>query len=509
MENNQTYMTELQNDPEALHALIEQILQTEDAVSRLEKLLQKVINTPDVRKRRNMFFHSGKEEDQEDAGLIDFLYTTHRLMVLIGSYLRRTESIRSREQEKQTDTVFVNAVIETAAILSEISSVADKLRFEDVEDLLEDRLLLVEWYTLKHELHIAGYYLKKTRNQVMKADSDEKLLLSIPVETALGRKHISVVQGDLCATSAEYDVVICSAYKNSYYPSYGTLIGEMYYKKEISVQKLSEDCELDLRERGAWLSKLLDSNFHRIACVELLDLNHRENADIVCLKSIFSTMNYVLQQASFSGIPLRKAALPLLGTGSQNLDVGYIAGPLATYCVKALEDIDELEEIVFFENDPEKAEVLANLLQELLKPERKGFDVFISYSSKQQDEAMSVYNKLMQEGITCWMAPQSIPIGSQYYLEISKAIHDIKILVLVLTDDAVKSVYVPKEVSASMGARKRVMPFQLGEVELKNGFDFLLTDVQITHEESEGHLNLDTLTRLVRTELQKLNAAEA
>lgn len=316
-------------------------------------------------------------------------------------------------------------------------------------------------------------------------------------------KKLSVIHGDLCTSSEEYDLVVCSAYKNAYAPSRGTLINGLLYNKNISVYLLSKDREINLSDRGAWLSRETNMPFHRIACVELLDYQNRDKAEIVNYKSIFSTLYYILEQASLSGIPIRRIALPLLGTGCQNIDVSYIASPLIHYCIRALKNLDGLEEIVFWERNNEKAEFLAHLLQELYTSSDH-YDVMISYSTKQLDEANAIYHRLISEGISTWMAPQSIPTGSAYDDEIPKAINNSDIVLLLLTNDSVKSFWVPKEIGSSIGAKKIVMPFQFGDIILNNKFSFLLADIQIKRKEKDGHVDLDYLVANVRDRIDRL-----
>lgn len=48
--------------------------------------------------------------------------------------------------------------------------------------------------------------------------------------------------------------------------------------------------------------------------------------------------------------------------------------------------------------------------------------VFISYRSKDADAANAVRMVLQQNGIECWMAPESISMGDDYSNAIPKAI---------------------------------------------------------------------------------------
>ena len=52
----------------------------------------------------------------------------------------------------------------------------------------------------------------------------------------------------------------------------------------------------------------------------------------------------------------------------------------------------------------------------------KKCDVFISFKAEEINEAIWVRATLESHGISCWMAPDSIPGGSSYVKEISKAI---------------------------------------------------------------------------------------
>lgn len=48
-------------------------------------------------------------------------------------------------------------------------------------------------------------------------------------------------------------------------------------------------------------------------------------------------------------------------------------------------------------------------------------EVFISYSSKEKEIADLVRETLENNGISCWMAPESIPASSGYAAEITEA----------------------------------------------------------------------------------------
>ncbi len=105
-------------------------------------------------------------------------------------------------------------------------------------------------------------------------------------------------------------------------------------------------------------------------------------------------------------------------------------------------------------------------------------DVFISYNSKEFDEANWVKSILETNGISCWMAPASIPGGSSYAVEIPQAIRGTKIFVLILSSKAQSSKWVSREVDLAINEGKIVLPFMLENCSLKDDFNFYLTNVQ-------------------------------
>ncbi len=110
--------------------------------------------------------------------------------------------------------------------------------------------------------------------------------------------------------------------------------------------------------------------------------------------------------------------------------------------------------------------------------------VFISYSTKNTEVADSVKSELIENGISCWMAPYSIPYGSNYSIEIFDAVANCKVFVLILSEQAMESVFVSKELELAVENCKIILPFQIDEGKLKKNFAFYLCNVQIIHAES-------------------------
>lgn len=105
-------------------------------------------------------------------------------------------------------------------------------------------------------------------------------------------------------------------------------------------------------------------------------------------------------------------------------------------------------------------------------------DVFISYSSVEYAEARAIRGFLERNGITCWMAPESIPAGADYAGVIPRAIADCRAFVLILSPNAQASVWVRKELDVAIGKARTVIPFMISKFTLNDTFDFLLSDAQ-------------------------------
>lgn len=104
--------------------------------------------------------------------------------------------------------------------------------------------------------------------------------------------------------------------------------------------------------------------------------------------------------------------------------------------------------------------------------------VFISYSSREVEIANQLKHILETNGVPCWMAPQSIPAGSDYGREIPKAIEKCKTFLLLLSDASQNSNWVPKEVGLAIGKGKIVVPFQIDNAAISEAFNFYLTNSQ-------------------------------
>ena len=100
---------------------------------------------------------------------------------------------------------------------------------------------------------------------------------------------------------------------------------------------------------------------------------------------------------------------------------------------------------------------------------------FISYSSKNRSSAEAMTALLRQRHIDVWVAPDDIPPGSKYAQVIGRAIKECACMVLLFTNDAQNSSWVPKEVERAINYKKTIIPVQLEEVQLNEEFELYIS----------------------------------
>ena len=116
-------------------------------------------------------------------------------------------------------------------------------------------------------------------------------------------------------------------------------------------------------------------------------------------------------------------------------------------------------------------------------------DVFISYKAEEFDDANWVKSVLEKNGVSCWMAPMCIKGGLSYATEIPRAIRNCKVFVLILSEKAQLSKWVPRELDQAINENKIIMPFMLENCSLKDDFNFYL-DLNLKVDKNiEGYEN--------------------
>lgn len=88
------------------------------------------------------------------------------------------------------------------------------------------------------------------------------------------------------------------------------------------------------------------------------------------------------------------------------------------------------------------------------------YDVFISYQSLSINIVNTIAHVLEGEGIKCWYAKElANSAGKKFSDKIAKSLKESKMLVVVITDEALKSEWVDNEVTRALDQHKVVIPF--------------------------------------------------
>jgi TolB-like protein/Flp pilus assembly protein TadD len=105
-------------------------------------------------------------------------------------------------------------------------------------------------------------------------------------------------------------------------------------------------------------------------------------------------------------------------------------------------------------------------------------DIFISYASPDSAVANCIVENLEQHGARCWMAPRDVKPGTVYADAIVGAINESKVLVLVLSVNAMASAHVGREVERAASKRKHVVAFRIDTTPLSRELEYFLSNSQ-------------------------------
>lgn len=127
--------------------------------------------------------------------------------------------------------------------------------------------------------------------------------------------------------------------------------------------------------------------------------------------------------------------------------------------------------------------------------------MFISYSSKDTEHAKTVKDYLEKNGIKTWIAPGSIPIGSEYTQVIVEAIENSSGVILLLSNNSQNSPWVPKELDIAITAEKIIFPIRIDDAVLNNKMRFRLSNSQITDAMGQLEKKLPVVIEAIKASL--------
>jgi adenylate cyclase len=104
--------------------------------------------------------------------------------------------------------------------------------------------------------------------------------------------------------------------------------------------------------------------------------------------------------------------------------------------------------------------------------------VFISYASQDAAVANSIVEALERHGLKCWIAPRDVVPGALYADEIVRAINEAWVVIVILSEQAVASPHVGKEIERASSKRRRIVALRTDAVSLPRAFEYFLSESQ-------------------------------
>ena len=105
-------------------------------------------------------------------------------------------------------------------------------------------------------------------------------------------------------------------------------------------------------------------------------------------------------------------------------------------------------------------------------------DIFISYSSQDEQIANKICENFEKEGFCCWIAPRNIQPGKEYGEEIIKGIEESEVFFLCLSNSANESQHVLREVERAVNRNLPIIVYQQEETQLSKSLEYFLAATQ-------------------------------
>lgn len=106
------------------------------------------------------------------------------------------------------------------------------------------------------------------------------------------------------------------------------------------------------------------------------------------------------------------------------------------------------------------------------------YDVFISFSTKNEDEAKRIHKILEDNGLSCWLAPFNIRGHHDFTADIPRAIRNSKVYLLLMSEDAQRSKWVPRELVTADDLDLPIFTLFIEDCTLQDRFKFILHNNQ-------------------------------
>lgn len=105
------------------------------------------------------------------------------------------------------------------------------------------------------------------------------------------------------------------------------------------------------------------------------------------------------------------------------------------------------------------------------------YDVFISYSRKDENIVKEICQLLDDKAISYWLDRNNIHMGGKFMADIVDAINHSSITLFVSSIDSNHSIYTAKEVALAFNAGKYIIPYKIDNSSFSKNLQFVMTDL--------------------------------
>jgi hypothetical protein len=195
-----------------------------------------------------------------------------------------------------------------------------------------------------------------------------KSLSVIGVETSRGLCTVELVEGDV--TQVPCDLLAVSAYQGGYAPTPGTVLGALQENHGFSLWDEIDQPSFDLRRQfGFWVTrKLSNFPFERVLAIEMTALGPESGMLLRQVEDSVENVFVGLAILESKSIPVRRLAMPMLGTGNQGLNPATVVGPMIGKTRAAIERSSSLEKVMFVVRSAESAQLLLREIEREFGP---------------------------------------------------------------------------------------------------------------------------------------------
>src|SRR5882757_2001011 len=116
--------------------------------------------------------------------------------------------------------------------------------------------------------------------------------------------------------------------------------------------------------------------------------------------------------------------------------------------------------------------------QVVMQGAKVSIHVFISYASQDAAVAAALVEALERHGVACWIAPRDVKAGAQYADAIVRAISGAKTFVLVLSESAIASSHVSKEIERASSKKRPIIALRMDAAPLTPALEYFLSESQ-------------------------------